>query len=142
MHDGEARRQGEETGAEMVRPEAQAQVGPHVRLRTEEGTQQEQALEPGPGGNEVTSQGTASEEPQARQDDGLRMPVALPASGGLTRKRTLGFSFYKYREENEIRRLYVNSYCTRQITQESETKRRDSRINVHCCSEQKLNSKQ
>lgn len=58
------------------------------------------------------------------------------------RKKTLGFSSYKYREGNEIRPSYVSSYCNRQITQEFRTKRRDSRINVHCCSEQKLNSKQ
>lgn len=80
--------------------------------------------------------------PSPGRMDGLQVPGALPMSEGWMRKRTLGFSFYKHREENEIRPSYINSYCNRQITQEFKTKRRDSGINVHCCSEQKLNSKQ
>lgn len=81
-------------------------------------------------------------KPSLGGTDGLRIPAALPAAAGMVRKRTLAFSLHKYREESEIRPPYINPYYNRQVTQEFKTKRRDSRINVHCCSEQKLNSKQ
>lgn len=80
--------------------------------------------------------------PSQGRTDGLRMLAALPASEGWMRKRTLGFPFHKHRKENEIRPSYINSYYNRQITQEFKTKRWDSRINVHRCPKQKLNSKQ
>lgn len=47
---------------------------------------------------------------------------------GLMRKRTPGFCFCKYGEENEIRPSYINTYCNRLITQELNTKRWDSEL--------------
>lgn len=80
--------------------------------------------------------------PSLGRADGLRAPAARAAAEGLVRTRTLGLSLHEHGEENEIRPPDTNPYHHRQITQECKTKRRDSRINVHCCSEQKLNSKQ
>ena len=73
---------------------------------------------------------------------GSRGPQHFQHRRGLMSKRTPGFSSREHREENEVRPSYINSCCNRQIAQGLETKRRDSRINVHSASEQRLNRKQ
>lgn len=156
IRDGKASKQREQARAEMLPP------GPAARWTTCERSWGEQnpraGLEPGRDAAPAEWQkcsrdcrGLTAPEPipfkgldtpRPGGTDGLRRPAALPASGGTDEQKDSRIFFLWIQRGKWGKTLLHQPYCNRQIAQELETKRRDSRINVHGCSEQKLNSKQ